>query len=85
MIAGKTKPILWFVSNCKAKSGRGEYIQELSRHVTVDIYGNCGDHVCPRSKDCFREVAEPDYFFYLSFENSFCEDYVTEKLYNALR
>ncbi|XP_031847170.1 alpha-(1,3)-fucosyltransferase C [Nomia melanderi] len=84
-IAGKTKPIVWFVSNCNAKSGRDKYVLELSRHVTVDIYGKCGNHHCPRSKDCFREVAEPDYFFYLSFENSLCEDYVTEKLYNALR
>ena len=24
-----------------------------------------------------------DYFFYLSFENSFCPDYVTEKFYRA--
>ncbi|XP_076280335.1 alpha-(1,3)-fucosyltransferase C isoform X2 [Lasioglossum baleicum] len=84
-IEGKTKPIAWFVSNCHARSGREKYIRELAKHVAVDIYGKCGDHVCPRSQDCFGEVAEPNYFFYLSFENSLCEDYVTEKLYNALR
>ncbi|XP_076658267.1 alpha-(1,3)-fucosyltransferase C isoform X2 [Halictus rubicundus] len=84
-IEGKTKPIAWFVSNCHAKSGREKYIFELSKHVAVDVYGKCGDHACARTQDCFGEVAEPNYFFYLSFENSLCEDYVTEKLYKALR
>ncbi|KZC12838.1 Alpha-(1,3)-fucosyltransferase C [Dufourea novaeangliae] len=83
-IQGKTKPIIWFVSNCNARSGRDQYMHELSRHVTVDVYGSCGKHVCPQSTDCFTGIAEPDYFFYLSFENTLCEDYVTEKLYNAL-
>ncbi|XP_033341191.2 alpha-(1,3)-fucosyltransferase C isoform X2 [Megalopta genalis] len=83
-IEGKTKPIVWFVSNCQAKSGREKYIAELANHVGVDIYGKCGDYACPRDSDCFGVVAEPNYFFYLSFENSLCEDYVTEKLYNPL-
>lgn len=81
----KSKPIAWFVSNCRAKSGRTKYVEELSRYLEVDVYGACGDHRCPRTRDCFRDIVEPDYFFYLSFENSLCVDYVTEKLYNPLR
>lgn len=84
-VRGKTKPIVWFVSNCQAKSGRQEYVNELSRHIPIDVYGKCGSMNCPSSDDCFGRVAEPRYFFYLSFENSLCDDYVTEKLYNALR
>ena len=83
-IRGKTEPVIWFVSNCRAGSGRHAYVNELSKHISVDVYGKCGSHRCPRSEDCFTEIAEPRYFFYLSFENSLCEDYVTEKLYNAL-
>ena len=83
-IERKRRPIIWLVSNCEAKSGRQDYVQELSKHIAVDIYGKCGSMHCPYSEDCFAEVAEPGYFFYLSFENSLCEDYVTEKLYNAL-
>lgn len=85
IVRGKSKLVTWFVSNCYAKSGRMEYVQELSKHIGVDIYGRCGTFSCNRSRDCFGDVIEPNYFFYLSFENSFCDDYVTEKLMNPLR
>lgn len=84
-IAGKSKKVAWLVSNCPANSGRWEYVTELSRYIDVDIYGSCGRSACPYTRDCFRELFEPDYFFYLSFENSLCQDYVTEKLYKAMR
>ncbi|XP_039307568.1 alpha-(1,3)-fucosyltransferase C isoform X2 [Solenopsis invicta] len=84
-VRGKSKPVTWFVSNCYAKSGRMEYVQELSKHIGVDIYGKCGKFSCEKNRNCLNDVVEADYFFYLSFENSFCDDYVTEKLMNPLR
>ena len=33
--------------------------------------------------DCFEEIAE-QYWFYLSFENSICNDYITEKFWRTL-
>ena len=80
--AGKTKKVAWFVSNCGARNTRKEYAMELSKHITVDIYGSCGPFKCPRrdAKKCF-ELLNKDYKFYLAFENSNCRDYITEKFF----
>lgn len=80
--AGKTKKVAWFVSNCGARNGRRQYADELGKHIQVDIYGACGPLKCPRhnSEQCFK-MLDNDYKFYLSFENSNCRDYITEKFF----
>ena len=57
----------------------------VRRHMPVDIYGKCGAHHCSRKNEsgCYRDM-ERHYKFYLSFENSICDDYVTEKFFNIL-
>ncbi|CAH2982314.1 unnamed protein product [Chilo suppressalis] len=89
---GKSKFAAWFVSNCNTLSKREMFYKlmeneskVLNYNLTVDVYGNCEKLKCPRDKeeDCYKLV-EDDYYFYLSFENSFAEDYVTEKLLTAL-
>ena len=62
-------------------------MQELRQHVPVDVYGECGKLGCPRDNQpqCDKTLSI-SYKFYLSFENSNCEHYVTEKFFhNALR
>ncbi|KAG6440305.1 alpha-(1,3)-fucosyltransferase C isoform X2 [Manduca sexta] len=90
-LLNKSKAAAWFVSNCNSRSGRKEFVEKLQKALevygyTVDIYGNCGPLKCPRNKkvDCFT-LLERDYYFYMSLENSFAEDYVTEKLLTALQ
>ncbi|RTG89775.1 glycoprotein 3-alpha-L-fucosyltransferase [Schistosoma bovis] len=45
----------------------------------VDIYGACGDLICDKYNSTCFESLKNDYKFYLSFENSICQDYITEK------
>ena len=71
------------ISNCQ--SDRLRYVHELQNHIPVHLYGSCGTHRCPANQDCFA-MLKKNYNFYLSFENSMCKDYVTEKFYrNALK
>uniref|UniRef100_A0A1A9UGR0 Fucosyltransferase n=1 Tax=Glossina austeni TaxID=7395 RepID=A0A1A9UGR0_GLOAU len=84
--SNKTKRVAWFVSNCFDDNNRLEYAKALSEHIEVDIYGECGPYKCSRDTgDACFQMLERDYKFYLAFENSNCNDYVTEKFFvNAL-
>ena len=80
---GKSKLVAWAVSNCKTPSRREQYVAELQKYIPVDIYGKCGNLTCDRKGKCFSDIGKT-YKFYLSFENSICEDYITEKLYGIM-
>ncbi|KAH6937924.1 hypothetical protein HPB50_005248 [Hyalomma asiaticum] len=81
----KSKTAVWAVSSCRTFGKREDYIQELQKHLYIDVYGECGQNVCPKEKpfSCYKMFAR-NYFFYLSFENCICKDYVTEKLFKLL-
>ncbi|XP_047470885.1 alpha-(1,3)-fucosyltransferase C-like isoform X1 [Penaeus chinensis] len=83
---GKTKMAAWFVSHCHTVGGRESLAESLQQWIDVDVFGSCGSHSCERShqSDCDRILNEA-YKFYLSFENSLCRDYVTEKFFNILK
>ena len=81
---GKTKKVAWMVSHCGMT--RSNYAVELQKYTDVTVYGLCGASfekmggICSRvESECMAELMK--YRFYLAFENSFCEDYVTEKYY----
>jgi hypothetical protein len=78
---GKSKKIAWFVSNCEGMSGRMEYADELGKYMDVDIFGACGNFTCVRESEECSETLNREYKFYLSFENSKCRDYITEKFF----
>lgn len=90
---GKSKIATWFVSHCDTSSRRELYVEELKKHVQVDIYGKCSkSSTCLRhsfkvedNAECMFNVIDKDYKFYLSFENAFCSQYVTEKFHEIVR
>ena len=78
----KTGVVVWAVSNCGLI--REQFVLELQKHVDITVYGKCshrfrkpGYGCIHRTNECFETLSK--YKFYLAFENSFCEDYVTEK------
>ncbi|OWA54998.1 Glycoprotein 3-alpha-L-fucosyltransferase A [Hypsibius exemplaris] len=79
------KKVAWFVSNCQTANNRMDYAKELAKYIDVDIFGSCGPNKCDkRTKKC-QEILRRDYKFYLSFENSDCWWYITEKLWIPLQ
>lgn len=82
--SGKKILAIWPVSHCNTFGKREHFVEELRKYMRVDVYGKCGNYSCPRSEEC-RQKFSKEYFFLLSFENTVCKDYVTEKLYHTLK
>ena len=82
---GKDKLVAWAVSHCGML--RDEFVTKLLKFIKVDIFGACTNKFnqhesCPRgSQECNEKLQR--YKFYLSFENSFCIDYITEKYWET--
>lgn len=77
------------VSKCLDNNGRLSYIEELKRYVPVDLFGKCGLNVSVAYPDTAhynvkRKLSE-EYKFFLSFENSNCDEYITEKFFQILQ
>jgi hypothetical protein len=88
-VTNKKAQVFWFVSNCRTRSLREDYVNELQRYIDVDVYGNC-DQIQNSHPDPCRKVKDPaecytklykSYKFYLAFENTQCNYYITEKFW----
>lgn len=80
-LSGKTKMAVALISNFKTKF-RLDYIGSLKKYIDVDVFGACGKP-CPYS-DCRAFIASK-YKFLFAFENSYCEDYISEKFFETLQ
>jgi hypothetical protein len=65
---------------------REQYVEELQKHIIVQVYGSCerqphfGVVHGTRSHADFSKLMRSGYKFYLAFENTLCIDYFSEKL-----
>ncbi|XP_026331240.1 alpha-(1,3)-fucosyltransferase C-like, partial [Hyposmocoma kahamanoa] len=89
-LQSKKKAAAWFATDCPTPSEREKFVNSLQDelqhyNLSIDTFGRCGEFHCPKYKmeECHAFV-EKDYYFYLAFENSMSEDYVTEKVLTAL-
>ena len=80
--------VAWMVSNCLTKSNREGYVEALKKFIDVDVFGSCYKDSKKCEKDgsdhCWNYISD-HYKFYLSFENSLCNDYITEKFWELLK
>ncbi|XP_068229265.1 alpha-(1,3)-fucosyltransferase C-like [Palaemon carinicauda] len=89
LASNRSRLALWVSSHCPTQSRREDYVRELQKYAQVDTYGTCGKLSCgfkedQRDERCWRSLFSRKYLFYLSFENSMCDSYVTEKLWRPL-
>ena len=88
------KDIAWLVSHCNTPSKREDYVTEMKKckGLQIDVLGKCGGRI-QNSKipnrsigwEAAYQILAQQYKFYLSFENSRCYEYITEKLYTAMK
>lgn len=75
--------VAWVVSNWSESHARVSFYHELRRYVRVDVYGRAGRPLPSGDGHVVRLLER--YQFYLALENSQHTDYITEKLWNAVR
>ena len=80
----KSKDAIWIVSHCKTHSKRERYVEILKEYISVDVLGDCGEEwTCGRRfyhDKCFA-IYNSTYRYNLAFENSLCQEYITEKFF----
>jgi hypothetical protein len=72
------------VSNCYSQNNREDYVERLSSVIPITRVGHCSKNKCDKTRyECLSDIADT-HPFYLAFENSLCNDYVTEKYANVI-
>ncbi len=80
-LPAKDKLVCWIVSNWNWRYRRVQFYDEMKKHIKIHAYGNAfGQRLS--GEDYTKIISSCK--FYLSFENSAYEDYMTEKLFRPL-
>lgn len=86
-LENKTTAAAWIMPDCTTINKYEYYITDFRNELrkydhVLNVFGQCGNMKCPYD-DCYT-LLETEYYFYLSFEDSIAEDYVTGQLLTAL-
>ncbi|ESO84323.1 hypothetical protein LOTGIDRAFT_95410, partial [Lottia gigantea] len=76
----KRTGVVWMAGNCFDHARRQQLIQELEKYIRIDKFGSCGKGWISQ-----EDFDQRRYKFYISFENSICEEYITEKFFGILK
>lgn len=86
-VQNTTKPraVAWIMNKCGTRINRMEYVKQLKQELKVlnhslDIYG-CGNLMYEPGD--VNEIIRRNYYFYLVYEDSLSEDYVTTEILKA--
>ncbi|XP_040046926.2 alpha-(1,3)-fucosyltransferase 4 [Gasterosteus aculeatus] len=77
--------LAWVISNWSESHARVSFYHQLRRYVQVDVFGRSGQPVPGDGVGGSVVRLVGRYQFYLALENSQHTDYITEKLWNAVR
>jgi hypothetical protein len=80
----KRRLAAWTSSHCETDSRREDYVHELKKTLSVDVFGKCGGVVgvvLGAGHQNHADMIKRNYAFYLAFENRLCKDYITEKFW----
>ncbi|GAA6225823.1 alpha-(1,3)-fucosyltransferase 6-like [Lates japonicus] len=75
--------VAWVISNWSESHARVAFYYKLRRYINVDVFGRAGLPLPEGSGSVVRLLGR--YQFYLALENSQHTDYITEKLWNAVK
>ncbi|XP_072355633.1 4-galactosyl-N-acetylglucosaminide 3-alpha-L-fucosyltransferase 9-like [Scyliorhinus torazame] len=78
----KSNLVCWVVSHWNTNHARVKFYNEFRKYININTYGQAFGKRLDNHK-LMPTISSSK--FYLAFENSVHEDYITEKLYNALR
>ena len=91
-LENRSRDVAWVVSHCNTISKREDYVKEMEiyKRLKIDIFGRCGKRTSEIHGNRFDwmtayQKLAPKYKFYLSFENSRCYEYITEKFFMSLK
>ncbi|XP_070685596.1 alpha-(1,3)-fucosyltransferase 4-like [Pempheris klunzingeri] len=77
--------VAWVISNWSESHARVALYYQLRRYIQVDVFGRAGQPLPEDSGGGSVVRLVGRYQFYLALENSQHTDYITEKLWNAVR